>query len=117
MKCKTEFVGDVLVVVARGPWTGGSHHPPFLHDEVKDQIAQGTRKVLIDFEKSSTANSAGVGILVAIRTSILAANGQLKLCHVTRRIRTSLVVAGILPLFDVYKTREEAMLAFEPAPV
>jgi len=116
MKYSLEFAGPVLVIVARGPWTSDRWTADF-HNDVKNQIAAGIRNILVDLEHSSVSNSAGVGVLVAIRTSLLRVDGHIKLCNVPRKIMTSLTVAGIKSLFEIYGSRREALDAFEHAPV
>jgi anti-sigma B factor antagonist len=111
----TRSLGRILLVELKRPIVN-EPDAPLLHERVKMLLEEGHRRFLVDMEKCRYATSAGIGIVVACRTSILAVGGVLKLCNVSHRARTSFVVAGVWGLFDVYGSREEALAEFSTEP-
>ncbi len=105
-------IEDVVVFVMKGDMWGGADTSRII-EEIKAQLANGERKFLVDLKRTKRVNSCGIGVLVHMYTSVTNAKGGFKLCQVTGKARTAMVVTGVLQLFKAYDTREEALDAFE----
>ena len=115
MKFSIEKDSGINVIMFHGDLWGGeeTYQMQFkIKDEVTALAARGERKFIMDLKKTKRVNSTGIGLLVANQSSIKNVDGELKLCEVTSRARTALVVTGVKQLFDIYETREEAIKAY-----
>lgn len=120
MKFTIEKTDGIPVIALQGDLWGGEDTFR-LKDEIKEAaaalIADGERRFVLDLKKTKRVNSTGIGVLVAIHSSIKGPDREVKVCEVTSRARTSLVVTGVLQLFDIHETRDEAVAAFVRARV
>ncbi len=83
-----------------------------LGEAVRTQLAQGERKILIDFTKVSYLDSSGIGELVGCFTSIRNRQGELKLCGLNTRTFDLMKMTSLHSVFDVKETEAEALAAF-----
>lgn len=83
------------------------------HDKIKSLIEKDKTNVIGDLSKISFMNSSGLGIMITALTSLRNAGGDLKLCGASDRIESLLVVTKLITVFDNYKTREEAVEAYQ----
>lgn len=111
---------NVRVVVLESNLEGG-WDTFMLKDEITDRLASGERKFLIDMGGSPFVNSTGIGVLVALQSSIKRADGELKLCGLSERTQRSFYVTGInvQQNFEIHDSREDALRSFGiwPKPV
>jgi len=111
MKFSVTKVDDVAVFEMKGDMWGGPDTYELI-DEAKAQLGKEERKFLVDLKKTKRVNSCGIGVLIHMYTSVKNAGGEFKLCEVTGKARTAMVVTGVLQVFDSHETREEALRAF-----
>jgi anti-sigma B factor antagonist len=104
---------DAGVVVLRGSFEGGwdVFH---LKDQITENLKGGRRRFVIDMGESRFINSTGIGVLIAVQANIKKADGELKICNVSDRVRRSLFVTGadLWRSFDIHADRDEALQAF-----
>ena len=115
MRFTIEKKNDINVIALQGDLWGGEDTFQLifrLREKVTELTADGDRKFIIDLKKTNRVNSAGIGLLVAVLASVKNAGGEVKICEVGRRVRTSMVVTGVTQLFETYDTLEEAVEAF-----
>jgi len=86
-----------------------------LGEAVRTVLAQGTRKILINFGRTTTLDSSGIGELVGCYTSILNRGGQLKLCALNTRAFNLMKLTSLNSVFEVLDTEAEALAAFPVA--
>jgi anti-sigma B factor antagonist len=79
-----------------------------LHSLVSDNI----KKVIIDLGDISYINSLGLGALITARSTMINANGQLKLARIGKKIESLLVMVGLVRLFDIYENVDRAVGSF-----
>jgi anti-anti-sigma factor len=97
--------GDLDVVAA--PWAKA---------EVRRLLEKDRRHLLLDFRDVTFIDSAGTALLVFIQRAYQARHGRAVLVRVGMRVRRLLALAGILHLFDLADTIEQATAAIaEPA--
>jgi len=113
MKYTIEDGQDVRVVILESNLEGGWETFK-LKDEITGRLGDGDRKFLIDMNNSNIVNSTGIGVLVALQTSIRNAEGELKLCRVSERAQRTFYVTGInmQQRFEIHGDRRDALRSF-----
>ena len=102
---------DVVILRLSGDLTGGPGADLF-HDTIKQVIAGGGKKVLVDMGKVYLVNSTGLGMLIAALTSMKNAGGSLKLLSVTKRIESLLMVTKLSLIFESFQDEKSALASF-----
>lgn len=112
MKYSVETRDDITLIILKGSLEGGEDTFA-IKDEVTKKLEEGGRKFIIDMEKTGFVNSTGIGVIVAIHTSVKDNGGQLKICNVSDKSRRAFVVTGVWSMFSTYDSRDEAIGAFK----
>ena len=112
MPIKEQMMGDVAVIELKGKLMGGQETTA-VHSKVKDLVANGVKKVVIDLAKVTWMNSTGLGALMGSMTSLRNADGDLKLCHVTDKVKSLFMITKLITIFDTFDSVEDAINAFE----
>ncbi len=103
--------GDVTVIDFSGPITlGVSSH--VIRDAVRDLIAKGQKKILLNMHKVAYIDSYGVGEMVAGYSSVRDAGGTLKLLGLSRHVKEVLEITDLHTIFDVQEDEETAVRSF-----
>ena len=102
---------DVLIVAPEGKITMGSGDQE-LTRTIREALAAGNRKILIDFTKVTVLDSSGLGELVECYTSVKNLQGELRLCGLNFRIHSLLQMTNFLTVFVVKDTEAEALAEF-----
>jgi anti-sigma B factor antagonist len=108
VKLSTRQVGDVTVIDAVGRITLGEGASTF-RDTIKDLIAKGNKKLLLNLAEVSYIDSSGIGELVSGFTTATNAGGQLKLVGLTKRVHDLLQITKLYTVFDVHETETSAI--------
>ena len=114
MKAVTRQVNDVVVVECSGQIKLGEGSS-VLRDTVKDLLAKGHKKILVDLGDVSYVDSSGVGELISAYTSTRNQGGELKLLHLTKKIQDLLQITKLYTVFDVRDDEAAAIAAFSKA--
>ncbi|MDZ7373873.1 MAG: STAS domain-containing protein [candidate division KSB1 bacterium] len=112
MTIKEEKRDGIAVLTVKGKMMGGPETAA-LHQKVKDLIAEGVKKVVIDLSGVKWLNSSGLGVLMGAMTSLRNAGGDLKLSGVTDKVQSLFMITKLITIFDTYDTPEEAVAAFQ----
>ena len=83
-----------------------------LRDLVKDLMAQGKKKLILNMNNVTLIDSAGLGALVAAYTSTKSGGASLRLCHLGAKFNELLQITKLITLFDVYNTQADAIKSF-----
>lgn len=103
--------GDVVIVDLKGKLTAGLGDQ-ILRETVDELLAENRKKILLNLSEVSFLDSAGVGELVAgLRTS-QRFGAQMKLLNLSDRVKSTLYMARLLPIFEMYVDEGEALRAF-----
>ena len=104
-------VGDVLVIDISGRLTlsGGAVN---LRDAIREAVATGERKVLLNMADTVYVDSVGVGELVSGFTNLTNHGAQLKLLALTKRVKDLLQITKLYTVFDVYEDEAHAIRSF-----
>ena len=110
-KLSTRQVDDVTVVDVAGRVTLGEVASQ-LRDTVRDLIAKGDRKVLLNLSNVTYIDSAGIGDLVTAFTSMANRGGTLKLVGLTNRVKDLLQITKLYTVFDIHEDEAHAVKSF-----
>jgi anti-anti-sigma factor len=112
MAFRTDKIGDVVVVMPEGSFTGGRETDQF-ESELRRHIQANQKKILLDLRGTSHLSSVPIGMLVGVHTSATNRGLHLFMCNIERRIDNVLVVLKLINVFNVFDTREQALEAFK----
>ena len=112
MHIEVKKFGDVNVIEIKGNLMGGPETIA-VHDKVKELVAENKKNVVIDLSKVKWMNSSGLGTMMGCLTSLRNADGDLKLCGVTEKVKSLFMITKLITLFDTYGSTEEAIEAFK----
>ena len=103
--------GGVTILGLSGRITLGeeSNH---LRSHIKDMLAEGAKRLVLDLGNVSYIDSAGLGTLVAGYTSSQSQGAVMKLANLTKRFREQLNITKLVTVFDVYDSVEAAVKSF-----
>jgi anti-sigma B factor antagonist len=106
-----ETVGEVLVVSPQHEYVDASNSQQF-----KDDLAAviGDRNmIVVDLSRIQFIDSAGCGAFISLLKQVKARGGEVKLCGLTRPVRTLFELVRMHRIFDIFNTRDEALKAFQ----
>lgn len=84
-----------------------------LHKAVRDQLAQGTRKLLLHLRGVTYVDSSGVGELVGAYTAARSAGAELRLADLTPKVRDLMMMTNLNKVFDLNLTEETALASLK----
>jgi anti-sigma B factor antagonist len=112
IKVGTRQVGDVTVVDVSGDIKLGEGSST-LRDTVKDLLAKGHKKILLDLGEVTYIDSSGIGELISAYTSVRNQGGELKLLHLTKKVQGLLQITKLYTVFHVLDDEQAALAAFK----
>jgi anti-sigma B factor antagonist len=104
-------VGDVTVMDAAGRITLGEGASAF-RDAIRELVAKGNKKVLLNLGDVSYIDSSGIGELVSGFTTVTNSGGQLKLVGLSKRVKDLLQITKLYTVFEVFDDETEAVRSF-----
>ncbi len=110
MNLEIEASGDVTVVTLRAEHLDASAAEEFKRD--MQAVVDASRKVVFDMSPLQFVDSAGLGAILSCMRRLNAANGDLKLCGLTKPVRAVFEISRMHRIFDIFPTRVEAIQAF-----
>jgi len=111
MNASTRQIQDVTVVDLSGQIKLGEGSS-VLRDTVKDLLAKGHKKILLNAAEITYIDSSGIGELISAFTSLRNQGGELKLLHLTKKFHDILQITKLYTVFDVRDDEAEAIAAF-----
>ena len=110
MQIDIEMVGEIAVVTLRA-----EHLDASAADEFKrsmQPILDANHKMVLDMSPLQFVDSAGLGAILSCLRKLSAADGDLKLCGLTKPVRAIFEISRMHRIFDIFPTRAEAVQAF-----
>jgi anti-sigma B factor antagonist len=103
--------GDVTVLDLKGRIriSGGTLA---LHRSIRCLVDEGKTKILLNLAEVTHIDSMGLGELISSRITLSNKGGELKLVHLTERLRDLMTITKLLTVFDVYDNEPEALTSF-----
>jgi anti-sigma B factor antagonist len=115
MHVEIRKIGDVVVLDLQGKLTAGLGDQ-ILRDTLSELFAQNWTRILLNLSDVSFMDSAGVGELVAGLRNAKKRGVALKLLNASERVHSTLYIAKLLPIFEIYQDEQEALQRFGPPP-
>ena len=110
-KANWREVGNVSVLDMDGNIRiGGSSIA--LQEAIRELLALGRNQILLNLARVGYIDSLGLGELIAIHITLKKNGGQIKLLHLTQRLRELMTITKLLTVFDVYEDEAEALDSF-----
>jgi anti-anti-sigma factor len=113
MKKKLEFTvsqrDDLTWIYTISGSLYGSTGGYAFQDDVRERVAAGARKIVIDLASVDRIDSSGIGILVSIMWSASQAGGALVVTALPKRVEHALSLAMLLDRIDRADTVEQAL--------
>jgi anti-sigma B factor antagonist len=111
MKATHRQVGQVSVVDISGKITIGEGDV-VLRDKVLELLDKDTKHILLNLEKVSYMDSAGIGELVACYKRAREKGGNVKLLSPSGKVYDLLQLTKLEEVFETYKEEKEALASF-----
>jgi anti-sigma B factor antagonist len=111
-KLTTRDVDHVTIVDIRGRITLGEETGT-LRDAVRDLIAKGKKKIILNLAHVDYIDSSGVGELVSSLTTVRNAGGELKLLNLTQKVHDVVQVTKLYTIFDIKDDEFTAVKSFD----
>jgi anti-sigma B factor antagonist len=111
MKASTRQVDGVTIVDLSGRITLGEGSV-VLRDTIRDVVAQGNKKILLNLGDVTYIDSSGIGELVSGFTSVRNQGGELKLLNLTKKVHDLLQITKLYTVFDVKDDEASAISSF-----
>ena len=111
MKAEVRHIGHVSVVDLSGRITIGQGDV-VLRETVLGLLAQGRLSLLLNLEKISYMDSAGIGELLACYKRATENNGEIKLLNPKGKVYDLLQLTKLEDVFEAYRDEKEALVSF-----
>jgi len=112
MKASNRQVGGINVVDMSGRITLGEGSV-VLREAVKDLLAKGQKKILLNLGDVTYIDSSGIGELVSAFTSVRNQGGELKLLNLTKKVHDLLQITKLYTVFDIKDDEAAAITSFK----
>ena len=83
-----------------------------VNERIKSTPEGGVR-ILLNLEKVPMMDSSGLGVMVAMYTSVKRKNGRIALLNAGKSIRSLIIMAKLMTIFDRYDNEDEAITALK----
>jgi anti-sigma B factor antagonist len=104
-------VGPVTILDLEGRLVLDEGDAPLI-GAVNSLVARGQHQVLINLERVSSIDSAGLGALVAKLVSLARCGGRMKLLHLSPRTERPLRITKLTTVFETFDSEGEALRSF-----
>jgi anti-sigma B factor antagonist len=84
-----------------------------LRKTVRQLLDDKRTKILINLADVNYIDSSGIGELVQAYTSVKKSGGELKLLHLTKKVKDLLQITKLYTVFDVYSDEGTAVGSFQ----
>lgn len=110
MKLKKEKVNDVAIVTLHGNVLDAHTVTEFKSEMI--EILKSEYRVVFDMNSVEFMDSSGIGAILSCLRTLNAEGGDLKICALTKPVRSLFELIRMHKIFDIFTTREEALVAF-----
>ena len=111
MKVQTRQVDGITILDLSGRITLGEGSVT-IRDAVRDVLAKGSNKILLNLGDINYIDSSGIGELVSAYTTSKNQGGELKLLNLTKKVHDLLQITKLYTVFDVKDDEANAVKAF-----
>ncbi|HWZ13421.1 MAG TPA: STAS domain-containing protein [Acidobacteriaceae bacterium] len=111
IKLSTRQVDGVTILDLSGRITLGEGSVQ-LRDAIRDLLAKGQKKILLNLADVNYIDSSGIGELVSAFTTVKNQGGELKLLNLTKKVHDLLQITKLYTVFDVQDDETTAIGSF-----
>ena len=111
MRISERSIGDVTIFDLEGRLILDDGFEP-LRLAFNQAIAEGRRKLLVNFQDVTYLDSAGVGLIACKYVTLCRYGGQLRLCNLRARSHRILNTTKLLTIFRPFPSEAEALNSF-----
>lgn len=111
LKINKREASGVTVVELGGRLTLGDASAQ-LRNTLRDLVAQGKKKIVLDLGEVVYIDSSGLGELVSGFTSVKNQGGQLKLSNLTQKVNDLLTITKLYTVFEIHDSEQNAVASF-----
>src|ERR1700688_3003793 len=112
MKLVTRLIDCVEVVQISGRIELGEGSSA-VREVVRELLAKGRKKILLNLADVDYIDSAGLGALVSAYTSVKNEGGELKLVYLTKKVQDLLQMTRLYTVFEVFDDEAAALNSFD----
>jgi anti-sigma B factor antagonist len=112
MKISNREVHHVTIIDLNGRIVLGDETEQ-VRTAVRELIAEGKKKIILNLAGVDYIDSSGVGELVASFTAVRNAGGELKLLNLTQKVHDVLNVTKLYTVFDIKDDEFKAVKSFD----
>jgi anti-sigma B factor antagonist len=105
-------VGDVTILDIDGNLRIGEGSA-VLHKAIRRLLEEGQNRILLNLAHVTYIDSSGLGELVAAHVATSKSGGEIKLLHLTRRVRELMTITKLLTVFEAYEDEATALDSFK----
>jgi len=111
MKFTEKKIDDFLIVIVNEEMIGEieSHE---LYGRIKKLPERGYIKCVFDFSGVKWITGSGLGMLFAIKNTIIENKGKIKLVGITNNIQSLLTITQLMHFFEIFENIELAISSF-----
>ena len=108
MALEKEKRGDIWLLTPRKDLMGGEETRE-LEQAIRDIMAEGAPRFVVDLGRISYLNSTGLGSLVAAHMSCQNRQGFLRLANISKRIHSLFIITKLAFVFETFDSVDEAL--------
>jgi anti-sigma B factor antagonist len=112
MAIAVDHIGDVAVAVLPVDELDASNAGEFKRDIAP--VLEDNAKLVFDLSRLRFVDSSGLGAFLSCLRHVNAKGGDVKLCGMSKPVRTVFELVRLHRIFDILGTRAEAVRAFAP---
>jgi anti-anti-sigma factor len=106
--------GDVTILDLRGKSTVSGGESELLSGHLRELVAKGVRKLLLNIRDLSQVDSSGVSVIVQTYVSLKRHGGDLRLLCPSGRVLQVLTVIHLLDIIPSFDDEAQALASFGP---
>ncbi len=106
----TRELTDVVVVAVPGPSLDASNSRNFKKEMTR--AVETAMNMVWDMSQVQFVDSSGLGAIVSCLKQLNAKGGDLRICGLSKGVRTLFELVRLHRVVEIYNTREEALSAF-----
>ena len=111
MKLDLNEKNGVSILVLSGRLTMGTDE--LLREAIDELLGSHRSAVLLDLTDLTFMDSTGIGELVSSYRTVKKFGGSLKILKPGKRIKDSLELSKLLPIFEIFEDADEAIDSFD----
>ncbi|HXH14025.1 MAG TPA: STAS domain-containing protein [Alphaproteobacteria bacterium] len=112
MEIVVDHVGDVAVAVLLVDELDASNAGEFKRDVAP--VLEANPQLVFDLSRLRFVDSSGLGAFLSCLRQVNAKGGDLKLCGLSKPVRTVFELVRLHRIFEIFDTQEQAVRAFAP---